>query len=206
MRHAAMALLFSGALAATAAGPALAAGQTDGARPGGFGEEVPTLTGGEVDPGSYRAGEIPAEWTRLVDDSHTISISVPAAWAAVDLAPLQNDDGTPQPWISATTDRALFFPAEGIEDTFSVPGVVYRAYPLESDTAARLEASVYHDLCVADPPQTFDDGVFVGHIQVFNSAEAPRRASSRSSPTHRSERSRRCSWSSSPASPTTRRR
>ena len=57
---------------------------------------------------------------------------------------------------------------QGTADTFGVPGVVYSAYPLESDTAAILQASEHHGVCTADPVQTFDDGVYVGHIQTFN--------------------------------------
>jgi hypothetical protein len=113
-------------------------------------------------------GEIPADWTTLVDDTQTITIAVPSTWTAVDLAPGQNDDGTQQPWISATTDQALFFPAEGTADTFSVPGVIFRALPFDADTAGRLAASVYNEQCTPDPVQTYNDGVFVGHIQTFN--------------------------------------
>jgi hypothetical protein len=112
-------------------------------------------------------GSVPAEWTRLVDDTQTISISVPNTWTATDLAPAANDDGTPQPWISATTDQDLFFPAPGTADTFSVPGVIYRAFPYSTDTMAPLTASSMNDLCTAGPLQTYDDSVFVGHIQTY---------------------------------------
>jgi hypothetical protein len=119
----------------------------------------------EVQPG---AGYDPTQWTELTDDTGTISISVPVTWTAIDVAPGQNDDGTPHPWISATTDASLFFPPEGTADTFGVPGVVYSAYPVDTDTAAILEESELHEVCTADPVQTFDDGVYVGHIQTFN--------------------------------------
>jgi hypothetical protein len=113
------------------------------------------------------SGEIPADWTPLIDDTETIVIAVPSAWTGVDLVPATNADGSPQPWISATTDQALFIPAEGTADTFSVPGVIYRADPFEADTTARLASSSLHDVCVAGPVQTYDDGAFVGHIQSF---------------------------------------
>jgi hypothetical protein len=114
-------------------------------------------------------GEIPADWTPLTDDTGSIAIDVPSTWTAIDLAPAENEDGSAQPWISATTDQALFFPAEGTTDTFSVPGVIYRAIPYEADTAARLAASVYNDECTPQPMQSYDDGVFAGHIQSFES-------------------------------------
>lgn len=110
-------------------------------------------------------GELPADWVPLVDDTQTIAIAVPSAWTATDTTPMTNDDGTPRPWISATTDQELFIPPQGTADTFSVPGVIYVAGTYESDTIVRLQASSYVDLCTADPVQTYDDGVFVGHIQ-----------------------------------------
>jgi hypothetical protein len=55
MRHAALALLLSGSLAATAGPPAMAYGQ---AVLGRSGEEIPTLTGGKLDPGTY-GDEVP---------------------------------------------------------------------------------------------------------------------------------------------------
>jgi hypothetical protein len=124
-----------------------------------------TATGSAFPPPT---GEIPADWTRLVDDTQTIAIAVPSTWTAIDPAPGNNEDGTPLPWISATTDQALFFPAAGTADTFSVPGVIYRAFPYDADTAGRLETSDLHEICAADPVQTYDDGFFVGHIQSFN--------------------------------------
>jgi hypothetical protein len=110
-------------------------------------------------------GEVPADWTTLVDDTQTIEISVPSTWTATRLA--SPTDPT-VPWISATTDEALFFPPEGRADTFGVPGVLYQAVPFDPDTAARLAMSSFHDVCTAGPLQTYDDGVFVGHIQTFS--------------------------------------
>ena len=49
-----------------------------------------------------------------------------------------------------------------------MPGVVYQAAPFTADTAAELAASVYHDQCDADPALSYDDGAFIGHIQVFD--------------------------------------
>jgi hypothetical protein len=109
-------------------------------------------------------GEVPSDWTPLEDESHAIVISVPSTWTATRLA--SPTDPT-VPWISATTDEAMFFPPEGTADTFAVAGVVYQAYPFDPDTAARLEASSFHDVCTAGPLQAYDDGVFVGHIQRF---------------------------------------
>jgi hypothetical protein len=129
---------------------------------------TPATTAGAAGAFPPPTGQIPADWTELVDDTQTIAIYVPSTWTATDVAPGQNTDGSPLPWISATTDQEAFFPPEGTEDTFSVPGVIYRAFPFDADTAGLLEASSYHDVCSADPVQTYDDGLFVGHIQTFN--------------------------------------
>ena len=91
--------------------------------------------------------------------------------------PAQNEDGTPQPWISATTDQDLFFPPAGQEDTFGVPGVIFRAYPFDADTTQRLATSSMHHVCTAGPLETYDDGVFVGHIQTFTACNGTHRAS-----------------------------
>jgi hypothetical protein len=62
-------------------------------------------------------GEVPEGWTDLIDDTGTIRISVPTTWTATRL--VSPSDAT-VPWISATTDEALFFPPEGTADTFGV--------------------------------------------------------------------------------------
>ena len=112
---------------------------------------------------------IPTGWATHVDDTNTLALAVPTAWADTDTVPAQNDDGTPRPWISATTDSAQFFPAEGAADAFSVPGVIYLAAPYDADTQSMLTGSIYHDLCAAQPMQTFDNGFFTGHIQSYES-------------------------------------
>jgi hypothetical protein len=148
---------------------ASAAGTTGSTLPGS--SVVPSSTGAATGAFPPPTGEIPADWMQLVDGTRTIAISVPSAWTATDLVPGQNEDGSPQPWISATTDQDLFFPPAGERDTFSVPGVIFRAYPFNPDTTQRLATSSYHDVCTAGPLETYDDGVFVGHIQTFTACD-----------------------------------
>jgi hypothetical protein len=124
---------------------------------------IATTTGGAFPPPT---GDIPAAWTTLVDDTDTITIAAPPSWTAIDTTPGENEDGTPQPWISATPNAELFVPAD-LEVTESVPGVIYAAAPLLPDTAELLETSTLHGVCIGDPLSTYDDGVFVGHIQSF---------------------------------------
>lgn len=135
--------------------------------------EPPNPDSGVVAPAPADAfpqptGDVPADWAMLIDDTGSIAIRVPSTWTAIDLAPTENADGSPHPWISATTDESLFFPPDGTADTFSVPGVVYSAYPMEAVTTERLESSVYNDLCIPGPVQSYADGAFVGYIQSFD--------------------------------------
>ena len=62
---------------------------------------------------------------RLVDDTHTITVDVPAAWTDVDTSAVSNPDGTLSPAISASTDLATF----GTPAMRSVPGVFFVALP-----------------------------------------------------------------------------
>lgn len=110
---------------------------------------------------------IPAGWITRVDDTNTLTLAFPAAWTQTDTVPAMNDDGTPRPWISATTDSTQFFPADGAADPFGVPGVIYIAAPYNADTQSMLADSIYHDLCTAQPTQTFNNVIFSGHIQLF---------------------------------------
>jgi hypothetical protein len=114
------------------------------------------------------SGAIPADWAVLVDDTQTIAMAVPSTWTHVDTVPARNNDGTPGPWLSATTDQNLMFPLEGVADTYAAAGAVYHAIPYRGDTAAMLAASEYHGVCTAEPVQTFTNGTFTGHIQAFN--------------------------------------
>ena len=126
---------------------------------------VAATTPVEAYPGP--TGEVPAGWSPLVDDTGAIALFVPPGWTQSDTVPAQNADGTPRPWISATTDETLFFPAEGTGDTFSAPGVIFSAAPYDADTAAVLASSVYNDTGTPGPIQSYNDGKFVGHIQAF---------------------------------------
>lgn len=114
------------------------------------------------------SGAWPAEWPALADYTATISLAVPSTWRQMELMPALNDDGSPRPWLAATTDMAAFLPEDGQPDSFSVPGVVFLAYPGEADTAATLAGSEYHGACAAQPVTTFSRGLLAGHLQEFH--------------------------------------
>jgi hypothetical protein len=169
MKQAIIAAVLAGGLAAGAGTPALAAtAQAGSPNPGRSGEEIPTIHSSRHAPDNATSpGAVPPDWLVLEDRTGTINIMVPPAWiAGADNAPAQNADGTPQPRIVATTDQALFY-SDDIADWFAVPGVIYGALPFETDTAAHLEATVYHDYCTPEPVQDYGDGVFSGHVQEF---------------------------------------
>ena len=208
MKHAIITGLLTAALAATAGAPALAAGHADttnpphpktpspmcnavgSLNPGRSGEEIPTLTGGGLDPGCNGAGLDPAQWTELNDDTGTISISVPATWTAVDVTPGQDGDGTPQPWISATTDASLFLPPQGTADTFGVPGVVS---PPSRSSRTRRQSSRPPGITTSAPPTRCRPSTTAytpATSRRSTLAAVRRRASSRSPPTHRTVHTR----------------
>jgi hypothetical protein len=112
---------------------------------------------------------VPPNWTVIVDDTQTISIAVPSTWTDVDTVPLRSDAGTPGPWISATTNQEVMFPADGVADTFGVPGVVFTAAPYNADTAAMIAAAAeFYGQCTPETLGTFDNGQYAGHIQAFS--------------------------------------
>jgi hypothetical protein len=125
------------------------------------------LTASAAAPYPPPTGEWPAEWPVLVDDTQSLAIAVPAAWSDVDTAPAQNDDGTPRPWISATTDEAAFFPDADGAETFAAPGVVYAALPYDDRTDQMVVSPDYAAQCVAGPVQAFAGNVFTGHLQTY---------------------------------------
>jgi hypothetical protein len=107
------------------------------------------------------SGVVPEGWTALVDDTQSLSLSVPAAWTGIRLAPLQLDDGYTQPIIAAATDANVF---DGQD--WSVARVIYGALPRADVTAALLDPSEYPE-CTLGAVQPYDDGVFVGYLRSY---------------------------------------
>ena len=100
---------------------------------------------------------IPDGWTALVDDTQTLSLSVPAADGTI-VAPLQLDNGSTQPVIAASADPDRFFGGD-----LSVSGVRYGALPRQDVTPALVDPSMWPE-CTLGAVQPYDDGVFVGYI------------------------------------------
>ena len=106
------------------------------------------------------SGNVPADWTPLVDLTGTITISVPSSWTDVSLAEFD----PARRLIEATPDWYQYF-------VLAAPGVVYRAYPEDRPALEPLKTSVWLDDCTHGPVQTYDDGVFVGYIEVFDNCD-----------------------------------
>lgn len=116
------------------------------------------------------SGQVPADWVELVDDTATISMAVPPAWTDTDTTPGERTDGSPMPWITASTDLAAFA-SEVDAELYSVAGASFRALTFQPDTEAALIESWTLDFLrgcmIGEAQQEYDDGFFVGHIQNF---------------------------------------
>jgi hypothetical protein len=107
------------------------------------------------------SGAIPDGWTALIDDTETLSLSVPAAWTGTIVAPLQLDNGSTQPVIAASADPDRFFGGD-----LSVSGVRYGALPRQDVTPALFVPSMWPE-CTLGAVQPYDDGAFAGYIGSF---------------------------------------
>ena len=98
----------------------------------------------------------------LVDDTHTIRVSVPATWTEVDTAPRAGADGSTLAWIAASPDLAGFMSGS----TFEVPGVWFTGRPATTDTQS-LVAQAAGAACTDAGVFPYADGVFVGSVRVL---------------------------------------
>jgi hypothetical protein len=124
---------------------------------------VPVLTASTV-PGAPTT--LPAGFARVSDDSGTISVALPSTWIDVETAGLPLDDGTTTPQLRASTDLTTF------ETSFSVPGfTIITAAPIP-DPQTFLTSSGLSGGCTSLSTEPYDDGVFVGFVQIGTSCGA----------------------------------
>ncbi|MFP5487953.1 MAG: S1C family serine protease [Acidimicrobiia bacterium] len=125
-----------------------------------FAAEIDDEVDVAADPGTTYTGI-----QTLVDDSGSITVDVPAEWADVDTTALVLDDGTPQPWISASTSL------DDLYSTYDVPGIFMAALP--EIPAADIPATIADfapsvEECAYDDGLTdYDDGAFGGQYQLW---------------------------------------
>lgn len=108
----------------------------------------------------------PAATVPLVDDTGVLTIEVPATWTDVDTAPGTNDDGTPMPWISASTDYAAF------RETFDVPGAVLAGVTYTTDLQSWIDRLGQDGPCAESVTEPYDDGALVGLHATFSQCGA----------------------------------
>lgn len=115
-----------------------------------FAEEL----GGEVDDtgASYT-------YETIVDDTNTISVSVPAEWVDRTTSATALDDGTRAPSIQAAPSIAEY------TDTFTTPGMVFVYLAgLGGQNDAVIDSLLEGGSCTEDAREDYDDPVFVGRI------------------------------------------
>jgi hypothetical protein len=125
----------------------------------------PTTTGvtTTVPSGPTTTIPIPAGYTPLVDDSHTIVLAVPDAWQDVNTTAFIPEEGTAaegQPSIVASPDIQQFY------TSFGVPGVSYFAVPYVEDPLGLIMTYGLTAGCTSIEVKEYDDPVFVGYVQV----------------------------------------
>jgi hypothetical protein len=105
---------------------------------------------------------LPEGYVQLIDDTGTITVTVPDAWTDVDTVPTADATGV-VPYISASPDFASFL------DSFAVPGVVYSALPYTDDLQSLIDDFGLPSGCAKLSIEPYDDGVFVGLAQLGTS-------------------------------------
>jgi hypothetical protein len=103
---------------------------------------------------------IPEGFVRLIDDTGFLTVVVPDTWDMVDTVPAGNPDGSPQPWILAST-----VDLEGFNATFT-SGVLYYAAPYEADPEAYVTSRGLSGGCETIAVQPYEDPIFTGFVQV----------------------------------------
>jgi hypothetical protein len=111
-------------------------------------------------PDASDPAALPEGYARLVDDTGFLTVVVPETWTSVDTVPSANDDGSPQPWILAST-----VDLEEFNETFT-SGVLYRALPYVADPETMASDSGISGGCETIEVQPYEDPIFTGFVQV----------------------------------------
>ena len=136
------------------------------------GAPLPTLAPAQVPVTAGVPGQTaPAGQTlTITDDTNRLTVQVPAAWAQTDTAPSANGNA----FIVASPNLASY---NSLDDALalSVPALIFMGGSFMADTASAITfVSGLGDGCTPTEVTPYDDGVFVGHVQVSRTAVAPR--------------------------------
>ena len=129
------------------------------------GAPLPTLAPAQVPVTAGVPGQTaPAGQTlTITDDTNRLTVQVPAAWAQTDTAPSANGNA----FIVASPNLASY---NSLDDalSLSVPALIFMGGSFMADTASAITfVSGLGDGCTPTEVTPYDDGVFVGHVQVF---------------------------------------
>lgn len=116
-----------------------------------------------ADGSDTTADQVYDDYVSVADDTGSIQVSIPTAWADVDTTPTDLGNGVGSPSIIASTDIARY------NEAWDVPGVVFVA----SDSLLAFTPSEMLDLaapaeCSSEGRDAYDDGFFVGEYEVFS--------------------------------------
>jgi serine protease Do len=121
--------------------------------------------GGQEPASALPPGEPYTDYVTVRDDSGTLEMNVPVEWADVDGAPVVLDDGTEIRDLQAAPDLAAF------NGSWSASGVDFAAVdPSLGLTATDLLDQITPE-CTDGGRQAYDDGLYVGEIQVWTQCE-----------------------------------
>lgn len=118
-----------------------------------------TVDGPIVDTGMPEAADY-TEYVKLVDDSGTLTMEVPAEWVDVETTAIDNG-GALYPTIEASTDLAVYSAG------FDVPGARFMSMPIPASNVLEVLDVFSVQECVAGEIKDYDDGVFAGKYQLY---------------------------------------
>ena len=108
------------------------------------------------------AGDSYDDYMTIEDETGTISVTVPTAWADIDGSSTDLGDGSASPSVIASPSIADF------QASWTTPGMEFLASPtLTQFTPGELLDLIAPTDCVTQGRNPYDDGFFVGEFEVF---------------------------------------
>jgi serine protease Do len=105
------------------------------------------------------------EFVFVNDDSGTLEVEIPAAWADIDGAPWESDGEELGPGISAAADLQAF------DESWAEPGmffIAFRELAQEMNETELLDIFEYSEECTFDERVEYSDSVYTGFYDVWS--------------------------------------